>query len=696
MQSGKLGRGLRVSGVINDEAKAARVKLRGKVNGVDFEVERIAARKGRSSLRFVLGEEDLTTQEMAMTQQRINHELGADLLGRTSFYGQSEVSSLVESNDTAFKQELGKIVDLETWTLAKTTSAEKLKSCKQAIEKLQIEETFLRRSIKSIEDDIRIIHDRIKGSGKESYDTLRDKLRAAETENELAFSSLQRACKAASSYVRVLVSKIGTFDDFFNFSVIENEHDTLLQRIQQAELTLSNLQNDCSQAQMALGGAKESKLQKDKAVYDYSLISSAENESGSSAYHCNLCLQPIDKIKYNSTLKDLQEEQENAASILQERKRQYESLNKVLNDHEKQVRRLRIEHRIEGDRLANLRANAQQEWSSMQTMLNELRFYINQISGNIGDETGTDNLDILSLDVRFRSGSLKDKSGQILSELQLHKQALVEAKSLLEKSQNYVESIKSELKHIDLFHGDLERKRSSADAAVLELKTLTEDLDGLRQEAVHLREIDDSFRPSGIVSFILEEALSDLEEATLYHLGSLCPELTLELSFGSAERIEKSVYITNKDGNVVPRDVKQLSGGERRRLALALALGFTELAANRGSLSCDLLVLDEVMQHLDTQGCRTLLRTITGTVSNPLESTKLSTVGEPSSIFSEGFFKTILVVAQPEQYNQLVTSPLVSCLDVISCDIDPTLQSRDGKKKRNIGSQVIMNYTASI
>lgn len=51
------------------------------------------------------------------------------------------------------------------------------------------------------------------------------------------------------------------------------------------------------------------------------------------------------------------------------------------------------------------------------------------------------------------------------------------------------------------------------------------------------------------------------------------------------------------------RSVRQLSGGERRRVALALALGFSELAAQRGRLRSNLVVLDEVMQHLDTEGC---------------------------------------------------------------------------------------------
>jgi ABC-type dipeptide/oligopeptide/nickel transport system ATPase subunit len=53
----------------------------------------------------------------------------------------------------------------------------------------------------------------------------------------------------------------------------------------------------------------------------------------------------------------------------------------------------------------------------------------------------------------------------------------------------------------------------------------------------------------------------------------------------------------------LPRSLAQLSGGERRRVALALALGFADLVRSRGRLSCNVLVLDEVLQQLDGEGC---------------------------------------------------------------------------------------------
>ena len=44
----------------------------------------------------------------------------------------------------------------------------------------------------------------------------------------------------------------------------------------------------------------------------------------------------------------------------------------------------------------------------------------------------------------------------------------------------------------------------------------------------------------------------------------------------------------------VKRSVAMLSGGERQRAALALSLAFTDVAAQRGRMRCNLLVLDEV------------------------------------------------------------------------------------------------------
>lgn len=50
------------------------------------------------------------------------------------------------------------------------------------------------------------------------------------------------------------------------------------------------------------------------------------------------------------------------------------------------------------------------------------------------------------------------------------------------------------------------------------------------------------------------------------------------------------------------RSLAQLSGGERRRVAVALALGFAELLRCRGRLSSNLLILDEVRRACGVGG----------------------------------------------------------------------------------------------
>ena len=73
-------------------------------------------------------------------------------------------------------------------------------------------------------------------------------------------------------------------------------------------------------------------------------------------------------------------------------------------------------------------------------------------------------------------------------------------------------------------------------------------------------------------------------------------------SAAAAEKIEKVIHAHSHDGTRAPRSLRQLSGGERRRAALALALAHADPAAARGGVACDLLVLDEVLQHLDQEG----------------------------------------------------------------------------------------------
>lgn len=68
------------------------------------------------------------------------------------------------------------------------------------------------------------------------------------------------------------------------------------------------------------------------------------------------------------------------------------------------------------------------------------------------------------------------------------------------------------------------------------------------------------------------------------------------------EKIVKSVIVRSADGKYRERGLSQLSGGQWRRVSMALDLAFAEIIRRKGALRCNLIVMDEVLTHLDSAG----------------------------------------------------------------------------------------------
>ena len=64
--------------------------------------------------------------------------------------------------------------------------------------------------------------------------------------------------------------------------------------------------------------------------------------------------------------------------------------------------------------------------------------------------------------------------------------------------------------------------------------------------------------------------------------------------------------VRRADGSFAERSVAQLSGGEWRRVGLALSLAFADFARARAGLSCNVLVLDEVARASSSRRPRPL------------------------------------------------------------------------------------------
>lgn len=75
-----------------------------------------------------------------MTQAAIEQRLAASLLARAAFHGQTDITGLLEADDRKFKEELGRVVDLDVWEAAKAMALERLKEVRTLTVQLEQEQ----------------------------------------------------------------------------------------------------------------------------------------------------------------------------------------------------------------------------------------------------------------------------------------------------------------------------------------------------------------------------------------------------------------------------------------------------------------------------------------------------------------------------------------------------------------------------
>ena len=176
--------------VVSDDAKTARVSLRGEVDGVPFVVERRVSRTRVLSLTYSVGGEDMTLADSRLTQAAMDRDLGAQVLARVAFHGQHTVGSLLDANDAALKAALGELVEADTWAAAKEASkkkvAEQRKKLASARADVDARQAFLRRA------EERLI------TATEARDAWEDDVRQRKAVLEKSVAAADEAARAAA------------------------------------------------------------------------------------------------------------------------------------------------------------------------------------------------------------------------------------------------------------------------------------------------------------------------------------------------------------------------------------------------------------------------------------------------------------------------------------------------------------------
>jgi hypothetical protein len=109
--------------------------------------------------------------------------------------------------------------------------------------------------------------------------------------------------------------------------------------------------------------------------------------------------------------------------------------------------------------------------------------------------------------------------------------------------------------------------------------------------------------PRAVQAYVLQNAVSHLESLTQWYLEELSDgtqRLELSLQQGG-DRIMRRAQVAIH-GEYKDRSLSSLSGGQWRRCALALNLGFAALISQRLNFRTSFCCMDEPMTHLDSLG----------------------------------------------------------------------------------------------
>jgi DNA repair exonuclease SbcCD ATPase subunit len=168
--------------------------------------------------------------------------------------------------------------------------------------------------------------------------------------------------------------------------------------------------------------------------------------------------------------------------------------------------------------------------------------------------------------------------------------------------------------------------------------------------------------PRAIQAFVLQNAVAHLESLTQWYLNALSDGAQrLELSLQGGDRIMRRAQVAIH-GEYKDRSLSSLSGGQWRRCALALNLGFAELISRRLNFRTSFCCMDEPMTHLDSLGRLDVGRLLCKMLQQPPRNSEDDDANVDADL-GGGTKSTILLILQDLAAEELEES--FDCMDEV-------------------------------
>lgn len=189
----------------------------------------------------------------------------------------------------------------------------------------------------------------------------------------------------------------------------------------------------------------------------------------------------------------------------------------------------------------------------------------------------------------------------------LDKELLVEEdiKARLKELTSSISIIEKSISEAEATNNSIRAHNAKISAIVEQKDTMLEDLAKIDTDLVEqvdklttLQVLVKTFSNTGLVSYKIECLVKDLESLTNEYLGELYAG-RFQLSFQISSSDKLNVIITD---NGVDVDISGLSSGERARVNVATLLAIRKLMQSLSNSKINLLILDETISNLDTEG----------------------------------------------------------------------------------------------
>lgn len=407
---------------------------------------------------------------------------------------------------------------------------------------------------------------------------------------------------------------------------LTKEIDLLSKSVIEKEYTLKSHQQDLDQ-KLALLPQKEkellalprpdedpitleSKLSTLKTKSNGVYVSIAVNKNKISSYVvvpedviCKLCKQPVGPEHKHKINAEIQNE---IASLLQENKNQeqeYSSLEQQIQQFKKQIEAYTLAQtsiRAATEKLDVLKISIDQKKEHVKN----LTHVWTELKGQLDQKNST--LSVLIEEFKSLNQQLSQYN---LEQLTLEKNNLI---SELKQVQEQLKLLDGKISQLNIDSGVAQDKLKSQKKILKSLEDLKLQEQNLENSLKIWGMVAQSYGPSGIPAMIIYTILDDLQQESNTFLEQLKPELKLAFSVikdksdGSQEDTFDILYYLN--GHEV--GYKNISGGQKFVIALALRFGMAAILQKRLGIEVKFLELDEVDEKLDEAGVEALIKLI--------------------------------------------------------------------------------------